>query len=224
MAREQAAEQARAQYESGIQQLAEQAQAFVAGQFSDIKTWEDAQRLATEDPIRFNQWKVAVDRAQQLQAEQARIHAENQRRQVQAYQAYLEQENAKFLAAAPEFTDPQQAPRLYQEARALLIDEYGFTEQELAELWSGRPIYLVDSRIQLLIREALNGKRTKASLKPKPNPAPKQASPPPQRPGTPPIRGEATDRALEQAKRRLAQTHSVDDAVALLRAKRRASA
>lgn len=223
-AKDQATDQAKTRYETGVEQLSEQLNAFIAGQFQDVKSWDDVQRMAVENPVRYNEWKVATDRAQALQAERARIAHENQQRQAQAFQNYEREQTAEFLKSAPEFADPKQGPQLAAETNAMLRDDYGLSEQELSALWGGAQVSALDHRFRLLIRDALAYKKTKAGLKPKPNPNPKPASPPPQRPGTPLAKGEAVNGALAKAQQNLARTHSVDDAVALLRAKRRASA
>ena len=57
-AKEQAAEQARQQYESAAQNALQVLQQQQASEFSDIKSHADVQKLATEDPFRFAQWQA----------------------------------------------------------------------------------------------------------------------------------------------------------------------
>src|SRR5262245_6043550 len=64
-------QQARAQYEQALPILLSQLQAAQDGEFSDVKSMSDVQRLATEDPLRFSQWQ-----ARQMQIGQ--VHMEIQ--------------------------------------------------------------------------------------------------------------------------------------------------
>lgn len=214
----QAAQQARDQYKSGIESLAAQASTFIASEFSDIKTWEDVHRMAAEDPARFTRWKAATEQAQALHAERQRLAAEDQAKQAQAFENYARQEIAEFVKAAPEFADPKQGAQLREEARLMLIDDYGFSDDELNALWTGAPMSIHDHRIQLAIRDALAFKKAKAKVATKPKPKP--ASPPPQKPGTPPAKGEAKFRALEQADKELTRTGSRAAALRLMKAAR----
>lgn len=219
-AKEEAAEQARTRYEAGIKQLTQQAGAFVASEFKDIKTQEDVDQMRRENPMRYLDYQAAVAAYQGYQAEQNRIASENQRKQHEAFQNYVQAEDAKFFEVAPEFVDPKQAPQLSAEVNAMLSGDYGVTQQELADIWAGTPVSILDHRFRLILRDALAFKKMKAGLKPKPNPNPKPASPPPQRPGTPPAKGEAVNRTLEKANEDLTRTGSRAAALALMRARR----
>ena len=52
-------EQARAQYESALPQLLETLQQQQAGEFGDVKTLADVEKLAREDWPRYLQWDLA---------------------------------------------------------------------------------------------------------------------------------------------------------------------
>jgi hypothetical protein len=218
-AEKQATEQARSQYEQGIKQLAEQANTFLANEFSDIKSWDDVHKMAAEDPVRHNRWQAARAQAEAIQREQARLAEETRQKQTEAFQSYERQQTQAFIEAAPEFADPKQGPQLAAEINAMLVSDYGVPEQELAALWAGAQISALDHRFRLLMRDALAYKKMKA-VKPSPRPAPKPAAPPPQRPGTPPASGEVANRRLEKANDELTRTGSRNAALALMRARR----
>lgn len=221
----QATEQARVQYEQGVKQTAEQLASLVASEFADIKSYDDVAKLAKEDPYRHGLYQAAVQRAQAYQHEQARIAQENQQREAYARQQFLAAETAKFLEQAPEFADPKQATSLSGEIDAMLMDDYGIGRDELNAMWNGQPVSPLDSRFRLLVRDAYLYRKGKTALsKPKPNPTPKPASPPPQRSSTPPAKGEVVNSALEKANIRLTRSGSRADALAYMRAKRAAGA
>jgi hypothetical protein len=80
--REQAVEQARAHYEASLPQLLATLQQQQAGEFADIKTLADVERMAREDMARYVRWDVQqkkiADVAQQLVASLARQTQERQ--------------------------------------------------------------------------------------------------------------------------------------------------
>ena len=96
-------------------------------------------------------------------------------------------------------------------------EAFGFTEQEINDLWSGRkPALVRDHRFQLIIRDAM---RFRAAQKAIPNAkaAPTQPS---VKPGIPPSKGERQASNIQTLQQKLARTGKVDAAVALLQAKR----
>ena len=75
-AKEQAVEQARQQYEAALPILLENLQGAMAGEFADIKTMADVQKMASEDWPRYIRWdaqqkQIAVVK-QELSAAEAR--------------------------------------------------------------------------------------------------------------------------------------------------------
>lgn len=213
-----AAEQARQRYESALPTLLQAIHLQNMQDFQDVKSWDDVQKMAAEDPGRYMQWDAAQKRAQavaqQVQAAQARQSQEN----ADNFRAYAESEFQKLLERAPEYADPQKAPQLQNEAREL-FDDLGVSRDELTALWQGRSsISIHDHRVQLLIRDAMRYRAAQKAAKA----APAKPVPPVQRPGTAPAKGEAGREKIEALATRLNRTGSVQDAVALYRATRRA--
>ena len=220
------ATEARQRYEQGVEQYFNAATSFLAGNFADVKTWDDARKLALEDPIRYNEWNVVRQQAEAAQNELNRQRAENARaaeeekrkRQhegVESFKAYVKAEQDKFLAAAPEFADLKRAPQLQAETRAMLIDDFGVTPEELKALWvDGAPMSFHEFTGPALIRDALLYRKAKKAVAGKPAQKP---VPQVQKPGTPPAKGEAESTRLRQLDTELTRTGSRKAGLALIR-------
>jgi hypothetical protein len=208
-------EQQRQQYESRLPELLATLQAAQAGQFADVKTPQDAQRLATEDPLRFMQWQahqIQVSAAQQ-EAQQAKARQEQEFSQ--RWQDFASKEDALTVERIPELSDPKQRTKIQEGARSYLTD-IGFTESELAQAWQGQTSFSPrDHRFQLLVMDGLRYREGKEAAKkaiaakPLPNV---------QRPGTAPAR--APDSAITALSKRLESSGSIEDAAALVAARR----
>lgn len=210
------ARQQRAQYEQALPALLQTLQSQNNAEFSDIRSWEDAQKLAAEDPFRYAQWDLHQKRMQSVQTEMAQTQAQMQREQAQRYEQWSAEQDAKFADMAPEFKDPKQAEKVQTQAVQYLKD-IGFDEAEIGDSWTGkRPLPLRDARMQALVRDAMRwrsaeAKRAEVSAKP---------VPPVQRPGTPMSSGERSQASLQALENRLNATGSLKDARALLAARR----
>ena len=217
-AKEQAAEQARAQYEQALPQLLQTLDQQLRGEFADIKTAGDLEQLARENWPRYVLWdaqqrKIAAVQ-QHVQAAQARQALESATR----WQSFVRDESAKFVEKAPEFADQKVAAAMVQQAGELLRD-LGFTPQELDALWHGQgTVSLHDHRIQLLVRDGMKYREAQAKAKA----AQQRTVPNVQRPGPAPARNADADERVKDLTQRLDQSGSLRDAAALLVAQRRA--
>jgi len=211
------AQQQRAQYEQALPALLQTLQSQNQAEFSDITSWEAAQRLAAEDPFRYAQWDLHQKRLQAVQTEMAQTQARAQQEAVQRFEQYAAEQDAKFAAMAPEFNDPKQADRVQAQAVQYLKD-IGFEDAEIGDSWTGkRPLPLRDARMQALVRDAMrwrNAEARRAEVSAKP-------VPPVQRPGTPMSRGERVAADTQALERKLDQTGSIKDAWALRQARAR---
>ena len=188
----QQASQARDSYKQGLDQLQGQLAAVVNAEFSDIKSWDDVKRMSNEDPVRYNQWTAMRDQARAVQAEQEKVAREQQEESQKRFNAYVAEQQAAFLEARPEYSDPQKFPQLQSEVVTMLTDDYGVSRDELSSMWNGTPVSFHDHRFQELIADALAFKKAKSKVATKPK-TPKPKSPPPQKPGTPPAKGEGQE-------------------------------
>lgn len=217
-AERQAAEQARQQYESALPNLLQTIQQNIAGEFADIKSVEDLRTMQTSDPMRFGAWQVAQYQLQQVQAEAQQVAARQQQEAQKNWAEFVQNERKALHDKAPEFADPQKAAKVQADARAML-NELGFSDDELGELWEGRRgLSLQDHRVQLALLDGIRFRNAKAQVK---TAAPKPASPV-QRPGSPVLKGQASTEAIQAQQKKLATTGSIEDAVRLLRLQRRA--
>jgi hypothetical protein len=218
-AKEQQVEQARQQYEAALPQLLQTLQEQQQGEFSDIKTMNDVEKLAREDWPRYALWdaqqkKIAAV-SQEMQASQQRQQEEFKSK----WSEFSAKEDAKFLELAPEMSDKEKATKVADSSVALLKD-LGFGESDLAKLWNGEAsVSLRDHRVQLLIRDAA---RYRDAIKEAPKKIVAKPVAKVQRPGTSQSRAGDDDVAVKNLENKLTQSGSWKDAAHLLMAKRSA--
>ena len=211
-----ALEQARQQTEQLNAQLLERTNQSIMGEFSDIRTQADVEKMAREDWPRFSLYQAKV---MELQAYQ-RSHAEAQQRAQQDFRGkwdkFAKDEDSRFLEAAPEMQDEARASVVRNRSLSLLKD-IGFTDEDLSKLWNGEvSLSLRDHRAQLLIRDAVryrdaqNVARTKAV----------KSVPTVQRPGSPAARMPEADIRNRQLEQQFNKSTSWKDAAELLIARR----
>lgn len=215
--KEQAAEQARQQYESALPQLLQTLQTAQTGEFSDIRTIQDVERLAREDWPRYLQWDVAQKKIAAVQQE---LQSANQRQAQEKQQQYAEfanKQDALLKDRVPELADAAKADKLQKQAMNVLSD-LGFTDTELRKAWNGEEhIPFRDYRIQSLIIDAIKYREAQANLKK----VVAKPVPPVQRPGVPAVRGSAQDAEIKSLEQRLEQTGNAKDAARLVQLRRR---
>ena len=210
------AEQVRQRYEGALPQLLQTLQDQQAGEFSDVKTMADVEKLAREDWPRFNQWQLrqmqVASVAQQVEQAQQRHGAEQQRR----FSEFAKREDDRFKEKVPDMTDADKAVKL-QNAALQALSDLGFAEAELAASWQGqKDLSLRDHRVQLLIRDAVLWREAQAKAKA----AATRPVPPVQRPGAAQPAGAQRAQQLDNLTKRLEQSGNLRDAAALLRARR----
>lgn len=222
-AEKQAAEQARKAYEERLPLLVQAIQSQVNTEFADIQTWDDVQKMAREDPARYNAWHAMRSQQEAFQNEAAAAHARRQEEQVQQARAFYEAETRRFNELAPEFADPKRGAELRQEA-VTTLQELGFAPEEIGQAWNtGGAIPVHDHRFQLLVRDATryraaqkNVTKAKTVAAATPKPAPQV-----QRPGPATSPKDAVSEHVRNLDSRLTRTGKVADALALMKAARR---
>lgn len=107
-----------------LNQLVPQLQAAISGEFRDIKTFEDLQRIASEDPSRYNRYVIHQAQLQHAQAEQQKL-------QMAAHGRWYQSEQQKLVQALPEIADPVKGVALRNELRAFAL-KAGYSEQQIA--------------------------------------------------------------------------------------------
>lgn len=181
----QQAEQIRAQYEAALPQIMQAVQAQAMGEFADVKTWADVEKLAQEDPFRYQRFQLAQQKAQALQQEMTTAQERQQKEIGAKWKEFSEKEDGLFAEQAPEMADPARAQALRSQVSQML-DETGFSKEELDNAWFGKTgVSLRDHRTQLILRKAALWDEANAKAKA----VTKAPVPPVQRPGTTRPRG-----------------------------------
>lgn len=88
--------------------LVPQLEAAIKGEFSDIKTFEDLQKVAGEDPARYNRYVIHQAQLQHAQGEQQRL-------QMDAHNRFITAQVNELKAKFPDYVDPVKGPALRAE-------------------------------------------------------------------------------------------------------------
>ena len=219
-AKERGLEETRQQYETALPLLLNSLQGQIAGEFADIRTMQDVQKMSVEDWPRYIRWDA---NQKQIAAVQQEIGVAQQRQQVE-YQSqfakYAEAEDQAFTEAVPEFKDKAKAEKLQTEARKVLAN-LGFKDEELVRAWNGQGnLSLRDHRVQKLIHDAVKYRQAeaaRANLKPATKPIPQV-----QRPGVARPAGAADAERIEALSKRLDKTGDIRVAAQLYAARKAA--
>ncbi len=129
--KEREAEAARNQYVTALNTLVPRLEAKIAGEFADIKDFDDLRLLARNDPGRFNDFVLANAELQQAQNAQAEAQRQQMADNRVKFEQFQEAELKKLPDLIPDLADPEKAP-----AVAKRIQDYakaqGYTAQQLA--------------------------------------------------------------------------------------------
>ncbi len=213
-----ALEQARQQTEQLNQQLLERTNQSIMGEFSDIRSQADVEKMAREDWPRFSLYQAKIMELQSYQRAQQEHQARAQQEFRGKWDKFAKDEDSRFLEAAPEMQDEVRASAVRNRSVSLLRD-IGFSEEDLSKLWNGEvSLSLRDHRAQLLIRDAVRYREAQSAARSKTvKPVPTV-----QRPGSPAARVPETTIQDRRLNARLDQTGSWKDAAELLVARRAA--
>lgn len=213
-AKEQEAEQVRQRYEQALPALLQTLQEQQQGEFADIRTMADVERLAREDWPRYALWdaqqkKIAAVTQEVRSSQERQTHEFRQK-----WSEFASKQDQLLVERAPELADKAKAAKIAETAKAVLTD-IGFNDQELAQAWNGEAsVSLRDARIQLLILDAVKYRDAKANLaKPAPKPVTQV-----QKPGVAEPRSAAL--AVQNLSKKLEQTGRLEDALAVVQARR----
>ncbi|HEY7246259.1 MAG TPA: hypothetical protein VH678_20490 [Xanthobacteraceae bacterium] len=220
--KEQAVEQARQQYEAALPQLLQLLQSQQAGEFANIKSIADVERLAREDWPSYLQWDVAQKKIAAVQQEMQAAQQRQAQDRVQKFTEFAKREDDLFAERVPDMADPEKATKLQQQAISVLKD-VGFTEAELAGSWNGdKDLSLRDHRMQLLIRDATLWREAQQ----KATQALKKPVPPVQRPGLTAVKNAGREAEIQNLNKQLANASGLNAtrvAAQLVAARRRNS-
>jgi uncharacterized protein (DUF1697 family) len=215
-AKEQAVEQAKQQYEAALPALLKTLQQQQAGQFSDIQSMADVEKLASEDPFRFSLWQAQQMKIAAVKQEVDLTQARQTQDQQQQWSKFAEEQDKLAIERIPDLADKAKASKL-QDTVAKYLEGIGFTNDELGKNWNGERVFR-DARMQQILLDAARY----ADLKAKP-PVPTRPVPQVQRPGVSQPRGASDEQAVQHLNTKFERTGNLKDAAALLTAKRAAA-
>jgi hypothetical protein len=222
----QVAEQSAATYNLALSDLIGRLNGVGANAFGDLRTEQDIARLAQQDPARYQQLQTHVATLNAVQAEAQKIQQQQQAEYQQQYQQQFQQWSAHqdkaVEALVPELSDTGDATvrRQLQRGAVETLKEVGFTENELARGWhNGEGFQIRDARVQKILADATKYRalqKGRGEMMNKRAPAPKLM-----RPGR--ASNVMADHSADAAMEKFQKSHSIDDAVAVVRARRNRS-
>lgn len=219
-AQQQEVDKARTHYEQALPLLLMDLHSQHQGDFADVRSIADIERLAREDWPRYVLWDAQQKKIAAVQGQVAAAQTRQAHEQATRWTAFARDEDLRFLDKAPEFSDTKVMAEATQAAGELLKG-LGFTEAELGQLWNGQgAISLRDHRMQLLLRDGVKYREAQQKAKA----ALERPVPHVQRPGPAPARDADADEKVRGLNDRLTTSGTLRDAAALLVAQRQARA
>lgn len=155
-------EQARQNYESRAKAAYDVLMREQVRDFPDIKSMEDVIRLSQSDPLRYIQW-TAHQQELSVHADavkQAEVRATEE--QSSKWRSYRSEQDKLAVEHIPELGDAAKGPALMKKAVSLLQD-IGFTPDELGKLDGGEKLSLFDHRMQRIMVDAIRYRDTQAA-------------------------------------------------------------
>ena len=204
-AKEQAVDQARQQYEAALPQLLVVLQQQQAGEFADIKTLADVERMAREDWPRYALWDVQQKKITEVARQLTEVQQRQVHERLQQFSEFAKREDDLFREKVSDMADDKKAAELQTRCLTTLTG-LGFAEAELAQSWNGaKDLSLRDHRVQLLIRDATLWREAQAKAKA----AQAKPVPPVQRPGVAQPKGAAQHAQIENLAQQLDKSSGV---------------
>src|SRR5262245_23515717 len=180
----------------------------VMGEFADIKSWADAEKLAQEDPFRFQRYQLAQTKMraaqEELQLAQQRQYDDDVRR----WKEHKTKQDNLFNERVPSDVKSR-LPDLVKRT-APYLKEMGFTQEEIDNAWDWKsgPGTLGgqfrDHRAQLIILDALLWRDAQA--KAREISKQKASIPPVQKPGVSRPRGADSESEISSLEKQLSNT------------------
>ena len=201
--KQQAQSALQSEYASLRQERAQLAQALQFAQQQLLTEREpDWAKLKAEDPLGYldarDQWRDRREKLQAYAQQQAQLHAANDAAEYENLSQTVQSENAKLLAAIPEWKDPEKS-KSERAAIREFAKQIGYSDEELSQAY--------DHRAVLVLRDAMAYRSLMQKKQAVVQQAPKVA-----KPGVTPVKGSDAKRAFERFKK----SRHVDDAAELI--------
>lgn len=172
----------------------------------------DWEKLQATDPqqfsVEFARWQRQQQKLQAVQQERLRVSEQQQQDAVLRYQEMIQTEQAKLREAVPEWQDAETEKTALKQIRGYLETEYHASEADIASI--------TDHRFLLMARKAMLWDELQAKGKTKVKGAKVTKKGMTLKPGQPKVKKASKAKAQARAKKRLARTGRVDDAVSLI--------
>lgn len=196
------ADQARKQYLDRLDGLIPQMESAIRGEFSDIKTIDDMEKLSQSDPNRYNRLVFAQMRLQQATTARGQAAREEQARQTDQRNEWLTGEKQRVRELLPELNDPEKGPGLARKVYDF-ASKQGYSA-EMLDNASASDFVMLHKAMQF---DNLQGQQEAARIK-------AAKAPPVQQPGG---RQALKDSKATDAFEKLQKTGRVEDAAAVFR-------
>lgn len=184
---------------SKLTELTSAAQQELQTEYSNI----DFEKLYEDDPVEAARLEHKMrKRAENLQ----RIQEETRNNQMNEFQKYLQEQQAKVATMIPEFSDPAKASRIKSEMRTYLT-KLGYNNNEIASVYDSRQVMLIKDAMAYDKLKKSNVKVTKKVAK-----APKVV-----KPGVPKTKAEQASKQRRDKLNHLKKTGSVRSAAKVFR-------
>jgi hypothetical protein len=184
---------------SKLTELTSAAQQELQTEYSNI----DFEKLYEDDPVEAARLEHKMrKRAENLQ----RIQEETRNNQMNEFQKYLQEEQAKVATLIPDFADPAKASRIKSEMRTYLT-KLGYNNNEIASVYDSRQVMLIKDAMAYDKLKKSNVKVTKKVAK-----APKVV-----KPGVPKTKAEQASKQRRDKLNHLKKTGSVRSAAKVFR-------
>ena len=120
---------------SKLTELTSAAQQELQTEYSNI----DFEKLYEDDPVEASRLEHKMrKRAENLQ----QIQRETQENQMNEFQRYIQEQQAKVATLIPEFADPAKASRMKSDMRTYLT-KLGYNDKEIASVYDSRQVMLI---------------------------------------------------------------------------------
>ena len=184
---------------SKLTELTSAAQQELQTEYSNI----DFEKLYEDDPVEAARLEHKMrKRAENLQ----KIQEETRNNQMNEFQKYLQEQQAKVATMIPDFADPAKASRIKSEMRTYLT-KLGYNNNEIASVYDSRQVMLIKDAMAYDKLKKSNVKVTKKVAK-----APKVV-----KPGVPKTKAEQASKQRRDKLNHLKKTGSVRSAAKVFR-------
>ena len=184
---------------SKLTELTSAAQQELQNEYSNI----DFEKLYEDDPVEAARLEHKMrKRAENLQ----QIQRETQENQMNEFQRYIQEQQAKVATLIPEFADPAKASRMKSDMRTYLT-KLGYNDKEIASVYDSRQVMLIKDAMAFDKLKKSNVRVTKKVAK-----APKVL-----KPGVAKTKAEQASKQRRDKLNRLKKTGGVRDAARVFR-------